>query len=212
MASYPRPTSARERGLKFSLRDKKRGERINPPGQHGGRRRRISPFRIALQEKQKIRYLYNLRDNQLLKLFIELSQKKKSEALLTTCESFLVNVLFASKWFKSRLHARQQIAHGHIKVISTVPKEGQKEEKVERVKSASYRLKPGQVVSFWKKELAENVLIRPNLERDEKIPSYLAVDKQKLTITYLREPTQEEVERKINLGPVIELYSRRRAK
>jgi small subunit ribosomal protein S4 len=212
MASYPRPTSARERSLKFSLRDKKRGKRINPPGQHGSKRQRTSPFRMALQEKQKIRFLYNLRDNQLLKLFIELSQKKKSEAIFLTCESFLVNVLFASKWFKSRLHARQQIAHGHIKVISTTLKEGQAEEKVARVKSASYRLKPGQVVSFWKKELAENALIKPNLERDEKIPGYLAVDKQKLTITYLREPTQEEVERKINLGSVIELYSRKRAK
>jgi small subunit ribosomal protein S4 len=97
MASYPRPTSSRERGLKFSLRDKKRGKRINPPGQHGDKRHRVSPFLAALQEKQKIRFLYGLRERQLLNLSIELGQKKESEKLLAVCESFLVNVLFASK-------------------------------------------------------------------------------------------------------------------
>ncbi|MCE8163619.1 MAG: 30S ribosomal protein S4 [Candidatus Moeniiplasma glomeromycotorum] len=212
MASYPRPTSAQERRLKFSLRDKKRGKRVNPPGQHGDKRHRVSPFLAALQEKQKIRFLYGLRERQLLNLFIKLSQKKESNKILVVCESFLVNVLFASKWFKSRLHARQQIAHGHIKVItsSTAPEE--KPAKVERVKSASYHLKPGQVISFWEKEIAENGLIKPNLEREEKVPGYLGIDKQKLTITYLREPTPEEVERKINLGSVTEWYSRKRTK
>lgn len=212
MASYPRPTSARERRLKFSLRDKKRGKRINPPGQHGDKKHRVSPFSDALREKQKIRFLYGLRERQLLNLSIELRQKKETEKMLVICESFLVNVLFASKWFKSRLHARQHISHGRIKVISTLLKEDQEVTKIERVKSASYRLKPGQMISFWKKEMAENELIKPNLERGEKAPSYLAVDKQKLVITYLREPTQEEMERKINLGSVIELYSRKRSK
>jgi hypothetical protein len=44
------------------------------------------------------------------------------------------------------------------------------------------------------------------------VPGYLGIDKQKLTITYLREPTPEEVERKINLGSVTEWYSRKRSK
>lgn len=211
MASYPRPTSARERSLKFSLRDKKRGKRANPPGQHGDKRHRVSPFLASLQEKQKLRYYYGLRERQLLNLFIKLSQKKETNKILVVCESFLVNVLFASKWFKSRAHARQQIAHAHIKVTSLPTKEG-KAAKTERVKSASYHLKPGQVISFWEKELAENEFIKPNLERDEKVPSYLAIDKQKLTITFLREPTQEEVEKKINLGSVIELYGRKKTK
>ncbi|KLL02060.1 MAG: 30S ribosomal protein S4 [Mycoplasmataceae bacterium RC_NB112A] len=209
MASYPRPTSARERSLKFSLRNKKRGKRLNPPGEHGNRRRRVTPFLEALQEKQKIRFLYGLRDRQLLNLFIKLNQKKETEKMLVKIESFLVNVLFASKWFKSRLHARQQIAHGHIKVIS--PNQA-KEDKIERVKSASYSLKPGQVISFWKKEIAENSLIKDNLEKNEKVPAYLTVNKSELTITYLREPTPEEIEKKINLGPVIELYSQKRAR
>jgi small subunit ribosomal protein S4 len=147
MASYPRPTSTRERSLKFSLRDKKHGKRVNPPGQHGDKRRRTSPFLATLHEKQKIRFLYNLRDKQLLNLFIKLNQKKEAEKMLTKCESLLVNVLFASKWFKSRLHARQQIAHGHIKVISPT-NTGEKIAKVERVKSVSYHLESGQVISF----------------------------------------------------------------
>jgi small subunit ribosomal protein S4 len=97
MASYPRPTSARERSLNFSLRDKKRGKRTNPPGQHGDKKRRISPFLVALQEKQRIRFTYNLRENQLSNLFIKLRKKNRSEEILKVCETFLVNVLFASK-------------------------------------------------------------------------------------------------------------------
>jgi hypothetical protein len=55
--------------------------------------------------------------------------------------------------------------------------------------------------------LADNTFIKSNLEKNEKTPSYLAVDKQKLTITYLREPVEGEVEKKL-----IEFYSRKKAK
>jgi small subunit ribosomal protein S4 len=147
MASYPRPTTARERSLKFSLRDKKRGKRLNPPGQHGDKRRRTSSFSESLLEKQRIRFSYGLRDGQLLNLFIKLNRKKETEKMLIKIESLLVNVLVASKWFKSYPHARQQIAHGHIKVVSPAISE-EKPAKVERVKSASYCLKPGQIISF----------------------------------------------------------------
>ena len=94
MASYPKPTSARERSLKFNLRDKKRGKRLNPPGQHGSKRHRVSPFLATLQEKQKIRFLYGLRERQLLNLSIELRQKKETEntksLVFVSCSPFVV--------------------------------------------------------------------------------------------------------------------------
>ena len=44
-----------------------------------------------------------------------------------------------------------------------------------------------------KEKMKENKLIKSNLERNLKFPPYLAFDKQKLTIAFLRYPIEEEV-------------------
>ncbi|CAG8706316.1 11909_t:CDS:2, partial [Ambispora leptoticha] len=62
-----------------------------------------------------------------------------------------------------------------------------------KVNIPSYKIEPGQVISLKKEKVKENKLIKNNLEQNIKIPSYLAFDKEKLTITYLRYPTAEEL-------------------
>ncbi|CAG8774457.1 2354_t:CDS:1, partial [Ambispora leptoticha] len=63
---------------------------------------------------------------------------------------------------------------------------------------------PGQVISLKKEKVKENKLIKNNLEQNIKIPPYLAFDKEKLTITYLRYPTAEELSKDINVPLVVE--------
>jgi hypothetical protein len=52
--------------------------------------------------------------------------------------------------------------------------------------------------------MKENKLVKGNLEKNPKIPPYLSFDKQKLTITYLRYPTKEELSKDIDSGTVAE--------
>jgi small subunit ribosomal protein S4 len=77
--------------------------------------------------------------------------------------------------------ARQLVSHAHFLV------DGKK------VKTPSYKVKVGQIISLRKEKLSENKLIKNNLEQNTKIPPYLNFDKQRLIINCLREPTTEEL-------------------
>jgi small subunit ribosomal protein S4 len=88
--------------------------------------------------------------------------------------------------------ARQLVSYEHILV------DGKK------VKTPSCKIEPGQVISLKKEKMKENKLIKSNLEKNPKIPPYLVFDKQKLTVTYLRYPTVEELSRDIDPSLVVE--------
>jgi small subunit ribosomal protein S4 len=55
----------------------------------------------------------------------------------------------------------------------------------------------------------ENKLVKGNLERNAKVPPYLAFDRQKLTITYLRYPTREELNKNIDDSLIMSWYNRK---
>jgi len=117
----------------------------------------------------------------------------------------LDSVVFRSGLFNPRRSARQWVNHGFFLV-------GDKE-----VSIPSYQVKPGQEIRFRKdkiEKVIKNKLIKSNLERNIEVPSYLQnSDKnvtdylQKLTITYLRLPTLEDLSknvRKIDTQLVVE--------
>jgi len=74
----------------------------------------------------------------------------------------------------------------------------------EKVKTPSYKVKPGQVISLRKDKIRENKLIKNILEQNIKFPPFLDFDKQKLTIAYLRYPNPEELNPEINTSWVVE--------
>jgi small subunit ribosomal protein S4 len=88
--------------------------------------------------------------------------------------------------------ARQLVSQGHFLV------NGQK------VKSPSYQLAIGQIISLRKKKMAENKIIKSSLEQNIKFPPYINFDKQKLTINYLRHPATEELNKGIDTSLVVE--------
>jgi small subunit ribosomal protein S4 len=145
-------------------------------------------------EKQKVRLLYGLKEKQLYNLFSKVKKEKgnANDNLLINCESRLDNLVFRSGLVHTRRLSRQLVSHGHFLV------DGQK------VKTPSYQVKSGQVISLRKEKMAENKLIKSSLEQNIKVPSYLNFDRQKLTIIYLRYPAIEELNRGINTNLVVE--------
>lgn len=139
----------------------------NPPGQHGGRRKKKSDFGLQLEEKQKLKAVYGmLSEKQLLRYFKEAVAKaaNTSELLAQRLECRLDNIVYRLKFATTIFGAHQLVAHGHILV------DGKK------VDIRSYRVKPGQVISIKPASHAmksiQEALDNPN----RSVPEYLDLD------------------------------------
>ncbi|MEK6563222.1 MAG: 30S ribosomal protein S4, partial [Candidatus Binatota bacterium] len=94
-------------------------ERRNyPPGQHGQARPKFSAYSIQLREKQKVKRMYGLMENQFRRTFANAERAKgiTGEALLVLLERRLDNVAYRLGFASSRADARMLVRHGHILV------------------------------------------------------------------------------------------------
>lgn len=90
-----------------------------PPGQHGGKRIKYSDYRLQLEEKQKIRIHYSLREEQLIrivKLAKGSAKGKWCDKLINLLERRLQNIVFRAGLASSMAAAGQLISHGQILV------------------------------------------------------------------------------------------------
>lgn len=169
-----------------------------PPGQHGLRKRRkVSERGTQLREKQKLRYMFGITETQLKNYFKKASMKKGNTALYLShsLESRFDNMIFHLGFAPTRAAARQLITHGHM----TVNKK--------RLSIPSYQVKVGDEMSFSDVKTTKIPYIEIALDnKDTILPSWL---EKKATIGKLiKEPTQEVIEKLINLRLIIEYYSR----
>jgi small subunit ribosomal protein S4 len=113
-------------------------ERRNyPPGQHGQGRPKFSEYSLQLREKQKVKRMYGLMENQFRRTFTEAARTKgiTGETLLILLERRLDNVTYRLGFASSRAEARLLVRHGHILVNGR------------RVNIPSFTVKVGDVVS-----------------------------------------------------------------
>lgn len=204
----PRVLEKKERslGIKLSIR----GERcLSPkcasirkpyrPGQHGKKfRRRMSEFGSQLQEKQKIKFSYNLGDRQMKKIFQEAAEAGDSSIAEITeaLENRLDNVVMRLGLAESRSIARQLVNHGHITVNGR------------KVTTGSYRLRVGDRVGV--KPASRNLLPFQELVeklKKQEVPSWLALDKENLEGKI--EALPREVELPYELSLVVDYYSKK---
>ncbi|MBM3250838.1 MAG: 30S ribosomal protein S4 [Candidatus Nealsonbacteria bacterium] len=171
-----------------------------PPGQKGkGRTRGLSEYGKELKEKQKLKNLYNLRENQFRNYVKEVLKKRGgaediSDLLIKKLESRLDNIVFRLGFALSRLQARQAINHGKFLVNG------------KKVKAPSYQVKKGDKItphpSFFKKENSPGIL------KKYKPPSWLEFDIKKIEGKVIGEPSLEETGLSIELSSIFEYYSR----
>ncbi|MCC7529846.1 MAG: 30S ribosomal protein S4 [Candidatus Melainabacteria bacterium] len=168
----------------------------NPPGQHGGDRKKRSEYATHLIEKQKIRWTYDVSEKQFFNAFSEAAASKgvTGTVLLQILESRLDNILFRSGLVASRPQARQLISHGHVMV------DGKK------ASIASMRLKPGQVVSF--KEKSQPIAKTMQAGLVSVCPEWISTDPKAMTAKILMRPEREQLDQSFQESLVIEFYSR----
>ena len=174
-------------------------KRPYPPGEHGRDRMRPgSEYLSQLREKQKARRIYGVLEVQFRNLYEEASRQSgiTGENLLRLLELRLDNVAFRARWASSRSQARQLVSHGHVLVNS------------KRVTVASFRVRPGDVVSLAPKAL-EAITVRQNLDLlDRQVPGWLEVTGGGHSLGVRTVPAREQIDTQVREQLIVELYSK----
>ena len=205
MARYTGPKVRVSRRLATNIFENEKGRkalerRPFPPGQHGRTRRRNagSEYLSQMQEKQKAKYIYGVLERQFRRTYEEANRLAgpTGENLLRLLEQRLDNVVYRAGWAATRPQARQFVNHGLIKVDG------------KRVDIASYRLRPGQVVSLGPK--AESmIVIRHNMDvLDRSLVGWLEAGDGGKQVTVRTQPERAHIDVPVREQLIIELYSK----
>lgn len=170
-----------------------------PPGQHGpNRRRKMSDYAVRLEEKQKLRFNYQVSEKQLRKYFKKAKASKGDTGLrlLQILETRLDNVVFRAGFAPTIPAARQMVTHGHVTVNG------------KRVDVPSYQLREGEEVSLGAKgkanELFKSFFAQPSLV----YPSYLEMDEKEMSATVKALPERDDIPLEVQENLIIEHYNR----
>ncbi len=173
--------------------------RSYPPGQHGQGRIKVSDYGVQLREKQKVRRIYGILENQ-FRGYFEMADRMKGvtgENLLFILEKRLDNVAYRLGFATSRTEARQLVRHGHFTLNGR------------KVNIPSIQAKAGDVLQLRDKsrkiasvtESLEGVVRRG-------IPQWLELDKDAWKGVVKAMPVREDITMPIQEQLIVELYSK----
>ncbi len=171
----------------------------NPPGQHGAARKRkqLGEYALQLREKQKAKYTYGVLERRFRNTFEEANRMRgvTGENLIKLLESRLDNVVFRIGIAPSRPAARQLVSHKHILVNDEI------------VNIPSYRVKPGDTISFKDKSAANTALTSQVRGKNPKF-GWLDWNETEMKGTFIAFPERENVPENIKEQLIVELYSK----
>nr|WGN99939.1 ribosomal protein S4 [Dicranella vaginata] len=161
--------------------------------------KKISQYRIRLEEKQKLRFHYGITERQLLN-YVRIARKAKGstgQVLLQLLEMRLDNVIFRLGMAPTIPGARQLVNHRHILVNDHI------------VNIPSYRCKPQDFITIKDRQESQAMIFKNiDFSQKSKIPNHLtfnSLEKKGLVNQIL---DQESIGLKINELLVVEYYSR----
>ena len=161
--------------------------------------RKISQYRIRLEEKQKLRFHYGLKERQLLK-YVRIARRAKGstgQVLLQLLEMRLDNILFRLGMAPTIPGARQLVNHGHIRVNDHM------------VDIPSYPCKPQDVITIRDQQRLR-AIIKKNIDlfQRDKLPNHLTFHSLQYKGFINQIIDSKWINLKINELLVVEYYSR----
>ena len=172
-----------------------------PPGQHGrDHRPKTVGYGIQLREKQKVKRIYRVLENQFANYFHKADKKKgiTGETLLLYLERRLDNVVCRMGFAPSRDQARQLVTHGHILVNGR------------KLNIPSAQVKVGDVIT-----------LRENTKKNQQVldsiatvggrgglPAWMELNAEGLRGAILALPKREDIQMPIDEQLIVELYSK----
>jgi small subunit ribosomal protein S4 len=172
------------------------------PGQHGqntARRRKSSEYAKQLREKQKIKRIYGLSEQQFRNTFKKVTTLPgiTGHNLLAALESRLDNMIYRMGFAASRKAARQLVRHRHVEVNG------------KSVDIPSYMVAPGEEVKVRQKsrEMVAVLAAMDQASRGASL-SWLAVDRDTFSGRMLERPSRPNIPIAAQEQLVVELYSK----
>lgn len=168
-------------------------------GRKRRRRSSITAFGKQLQEKQKVKRVYGVRERQ-FRHYVKIASSQKGslpEVLASLLESRMDSIVFRLGFAPSRSIAHQLISHGHFLL------NGRKHN------IASTILKPGDKIAVRPQSAGKAPF--KDLEKklkNSKCPSYLKVDPQKMEGMVISNPNLEALQLPFDFVSIVEFYSR----
>lgn len=176
-------------------------KRPTNPGQHGGRRKKMTDYGIQLREKQKMKAYYGgVSERQFSNIYAEAVRRKgdTSENLIGLLESRLDCIVYRLNLCSTMFAARQLVSHKHILVNGKV------------VTIASYRVKAGDVIEAREKTRAIPAVMESVQKMDRQVPEYLTFNPGEFKGSFVRMPVLDDVPYPVQMNPnlVVEFYNR----
>lgn len=138
-----------------------------PPGENGNKRKKYSDYALRLEEKQKIRLHYGLKEEQ-LRRFIRNSKQGAAanwvNKLIGLLERRLDNLVFRLGYAPSIRSARQLVSHGHVLVNG------------KKVNVGSFVVPQGSKVSIAEKAKENQIVLQAAKSPRLEVPDYLRKD------------------------------------
>lgn len=202
MGRYTGPKARVNRRLGFQVYENSGALRASerkayPPGQ-ANRRKKLSNYGAALNEKQKIKHYYGLRETQLRRYFAKARRMKGNtgDHLLVQCERRLDNAVRRAGFTITRLQARQGVAHGHFQVNGrtvTIP---------------SYQLSAGDVVSVKNRPNLKELYAQLAASSQSYECAWLSMDRDDLKAVVTTVPGPSDISVPVNAGIVVAFLAR----
>lgn len=170
-----------------------------PPGQHGQRRLKFTEFGVRLREKQKVRRMYGLMEDQFRRYFSMADRAKgvTGANFLNLLERRLDSAVYRMGFAASRSDARQLVRHKHIRVNDR------------SVNIPSFLVKPGDKIELREKsKKLQRVQQAFEVADRREQPQWLEVDRENLSATVKSMPAREEITLPIQEQLIVEFYSR----
>lgn len=164
--------------------------------------RKTSEYGQQLQEKQKVKDMYGMRERQFRKFFAEATRGHEAagDKLLRLLEQRLDNVVYRLKFAASRAQARQIVVHGHILVNG------------KKVSSPSFLIEVGDEVALAERVRTRTTFIEAvvdkRMKKAIKPPEWLELDKDGVRGRVLRNPVRSDIKVPIRTEDIIEFYSK----
>ncbi len=168
-------------------------------GQHGrdGRRGKASTYSRGLNEKQKLKYYYQIRERSIRRIYEQANAMpgNTGENLMQLLERRLDNIVYRMGFAPTTRAARQLVAHGHVEV------NGRKTDR------ASYVVDVGDKVAVRQKSKAHLQVQEAIAQKPEQI-SYVRVDLEKVEGELIQIPRRKDIPVIANERLVIEIMGR----
>jgi small subunit ribosomal protein S4 len=163
------------------------------------RKAKIVGYGLQLREKQKVKRMYGVLENQFRTYFEKAARQKgvTGEHLLAQLERRLDNVVVRLGFASTHNQARQLVRHGHIHVNG------------KKVNVPSFQVNVGHEIAV-KEKMKKNVQVAGSLELagGRGTPHWLEVSADTATGRVLSLPKREDINLPIQERMIVELYSK----